>query len=647
MAPAIAFAPADSHSDAIPFPFPFMRRAFLVVSLAATALFSTSLVSAESSASSSSPDCPSVAADIRACEANLLPYETYMDERQCKRAKCLPATAVCPTDAELNDRAQRCQADGKQPEKFNDGRCTVIRCMEAPECPTERQNNDVIAKCKAVGKDYEYTTRNSCSIAQCASGESCPSNYELDRAVAACTQKGAAYEYVNDGSCRRVKCTDSACQENPGFRNASWECYDGFRQASGDEGSCRASEDWHRFAEDACKGRCNQSTGKCGVNSFNVEWECGGTTACGNPSQSCPSMEENEKISRSCSERGGRAYTSTDKNNCIRISCDAESIAEHADSCVAFRERVGTVCETESAERCSAAKQEFTQHCPAQNFRAEDDDCKEVRAKLVRLKNSGHDRGADFNALSVTFADECGSQGDALVLPPASYEEPVLDDEECADYGNPYPDVDQCTDEGKAATELYRRDIATGLPDGTFDGDAPLNRAQTAKFLLRACNLSEDKQSGRSAPDIDSTQWYAPLLRSAMAHGVILGNPDGTVRPGDTVNHAEFTAMLLRACSIQPVGWPVCSKDVQPDDWFASGAAVAEAYQLYPDSNWQFEPGAEQTRKETAVAIYQYLKNRDAAPIPNSNSACFILGDTPAMSSSSSQGDAGFSAGIE
>ncbi len=583
-----------------------MRRLILAASLTASVAFSASVALAENTTAS----CPPLDSEIRFCESNLLPYETYMDERQCKRAKCLPATAACPTDAELNDRAQRCQADGKQPEKFNDGRCTVIRCMEAPECPTERQNNDVIAKCKAMGKDYEYTTRNSCSIAQCASGESCPSNYELDRAVAACTQKGAAYEYVNDGSCRRVKCTDSACQESPGFRNASWECYDGFRQESGDEGSCRASEDWHRFAEDTCKGRCNQSTGKCGVNSFAVEWECGGTTACGNPSQSCPSMEENEKIARACSARGGTPGKAWDNNDCLRVSCDN------------------------------------LEDLPQTNYQPEEERCKELRSKLVRLKNAGQDRSADFTELSVQFSDECDITG-TRVVPIASYDEPVLDDEECSDYDNPYPDVDQCTDEGKAATELYRRDIATGMPTGEFGGDAPLNRAQTAKFLLRACNLSEDKQSGRSAPDIDSTQWYAPLLRSAMAHGVILGNPDGTVRPGDTVNHAEFTAMLLRACSIQPVGWPVCAKDVQPDDWFASGAAVAEAYQLYPDSNWLFEPGAEQTRAETAVAIYQYLKNRDAAPVPNSNSACFILGDTPAMSSSSSQGDAGFSAGIE
>lgn len=586
-----------------------MRRTFLAVSLTAAAFFSVASGAIAQSASSSS-SCPAIDAEIRACEANNQRYETSVDDMQCKHVKCIQPGQTCPDQAGLLAAAKLCVTSGKLAEKFYDGTCTVVRCTEPAACPTERQNNDVIAKCKAAGKDYEYIQKDSCSIAQCESVQTCPTNYELDRAVAACTKKGETYEYTHDGACRRVECVESDCQEAPGFRTASWECYDGFARDSGDEGTCRASESWRAFAADECKGRCSPNTGKCGVNSFSLGLACGGTTACENPSQSCPSMEENIRLTDACTAKGGTPTASWDRNDCKHVSCEG------------------------------------TEDKPA-NYQPEQAGCKELRSKLVRLKNAGQDNTPEFSKLSGQF--DAGCQTGIRTLPVASADEPVLEDDTCSDYDNPYPDVAQCTTEGQAAAELYRRDIATGMPDGTFDGDAPLNRAQTAKFLLRACNLSEDKQSGRSAPDIDSTQWYAPLMRSAMALGVILGNPDGTVRPDQTVNHAEFTAMLLRACGIQPVGWPVCAKDVQPDDWFASGAAVAEAYQLYPDSNWLFEPGAEQTRSETAVAIYQYLKNRDAAPVPNSNSACFILGDTPATSSSvsSDDGDAGFSAGIQ
>ena len=60
-----------------------------------------------------------------------------------------------------------------------------------------------------------------------------------------------------------------------GFKFASWICYDG-TDAQGviSEESCVSSESWQENAQEFCKDKCSEETGKCGVNSFSVSGEC-------------------------------------------------------------------------------------------------------------------------------------------------------------------------------------------------------------------------------------------------------------------------------------------------------------------------------------------------------------------------------------
>ncbi len=73
--------------------------------------------------------------------------------------------------------------------------------------------------------------------------------------------------------------------ENILYRNSYWQCYDGTESYEGSESSCKSSEIWNRYANDFCKEKCNYETGKCGVNTFKVYNECGGSIEkplCGN-----------------------------------------------------------------------------------------------------------------------------------------------------------------------------------------------------------------------------------------------------------------------------------------------------------------------------------------------------------------------------
>jgi hypothetical protein len=73
------------------------------------------------------------------------------------------------------------------------------------------------------------------------------------------------------------------------YRNAYWQCYDGYEEKSGGETSCKPAEVWKHYAEESCikQAHCSNETGKCGVNTFKVYNECPGSniiqpSVCGN-----------------------------------------------------------------------------------------------------------------------------------------------------------------------------------------------------------------------------------------------------------------------------------------------------------------------------------------------------------------------------
>lgn len=244
----------------------------------------------------------------------------------------------------------------------------------------------------------------------------------------------------------------------------------------------------------------------------------------------------------------------------------------------------------------------------AESFYApENDECRALREKIVAYNNEGLANTPDYMELKKKFQQACEKQ---KIVPPAGYEEEVLDDYE--DYGNPFPDTDIESREGKAAAELYRRGVLGGFPDGEFKGDKPVNRAEAAKFLLLACARDTKAENEISFRDVVNGQWYAPYVRAAAALGIIKGYSDNTFRPGKNVNRAEFAKMIAMACKLPENLDYSLFTDITDEDWFAPFAGVVQKYSLYPDSAVDnlFKAGNPMTRAEVATAIYQYLTNR-------------------------------------
>ncbi len=98
--------------------------------------------------------------------------------------------------------------------------------------------------------------------------------------------------------------------------------------------------------------------------------------------------------------------------------------------------------------------------------------------------------------------------------------------------------------------------------------------------------------------------WAEPFIQVLVQKGIIAGYPDGTFQPDRAVTRAEFAALLNKAFDLQPIRASQTFSDVKADFWGAS--AIDQAYQSgflagYP--NKQFKPNDNILRIESLVSI--------------------------------------------
>ncbi len=194
-------------------------------------------------------------------------------------------------------------------------------------------------------------------------------------------------------------------------------------------------------------------------------------------------------------------------------------------------------------------------------------------------------------------------------LPEASYMDPPIID--FTPYIIPFPDTDVSLLRGKAAVELFRRKVINGFPDGYFYGDRTVNRAEAAKFLIltKFGEIEENPTGAISFSDVPGGEWFEKYVLTAATRGIINGYPDGTFKPAEGVNTAEFLKMATLTFGLEE-NLSYSFTDVSPDDWFARYAGAAEKYKLFPRRTENLQPADPLSRYEVALVIYQYLRNR-------------------------------------
>jgi len=172
-----------------------------------------------------------------------------------------------------------------------------------------------------------------------------------------------------------------------------------------------------------------------------------------------------------------------------------------------------------------------------------------------------------------------------------------------------FTDVDYSDTHGEAIAYLKENNIVGGYPDGSFKPGGTLNRAEAVKILLVG-NKIQAQVRNNSFPDVPADSWFLPYVTTAASRGIVKGYTDGEFKPGNTISRAEFLKVAIKTAGFDPV--PPTENpysDVEKDQWFAPYVAFSKEQDLIDlKQGGYWVPSQPITRGEAATVIYKLSK---------------------------------------
>ncbi len=153
---------------------------------------------------------------------------------------------------------------------------------------------------------------------------------------------------------------------------------------------------------------------------------------------------------------------------------------------------------------------------------------------------------------------------------------------------------------------LVSRGAIKGYPDGTFQPDTTITRAEFTTVVVKAFNLTSP--SGKSFSDT-SAHWAKDYIATAAAAGIVGGYNDSTFGPNDPITREQMAAIVVKAANLTAAAGENKFNDSNKiADWARDAVVTAVSNQIikgYPDNT--FKPGTKATRAEAVAVIVNAL----------------------------------------
>jgi hypothetical protein len=167
----------------------------------------------------------------------------------------------------------------------------------------------------------------------------------------------------------------------------------------------------------------------------------------------------------------------------------------------------------------------------------------------------------------------------------------------------------------EAIEHLAERGIVGGIGDGRYAPEKELTRAEFTSLITRALSIGQARPFRGTFRDVPAGAWYAYTVEAAAGEGIIGGYPDGTFRPGQSVNRREMVSMIIRAMGLQDeaarrTGNKITYRDRDSiPSWVAGSVELAEELGLLDNIAVGFFNGTKEiNRAEAAVIVYRMLR---------------------------------------
>ena len=124
---------------------------------------------------------------------------------------------------------------------------------------------------------------------------------------------------------------------------------------------------------------------------------------------------------------------------------------------------------------------------------------------------------------------------------------------------------------------------------------------------MLAFDIKTDENTPLPFSDIDQAAWYSETLAAAFKKKIVQGYSDGTFKPAQVVNKAEYLKMLFETNGVEPTLALQSNPydDVPKSAWYAGYAYLTNKQNLIDVNNNKLKADEGMTRADVAETIYR------------------------------------------
>lgn len=176
-----------------------------------------------------------------------------------------------------------------------------------------------------------------------------------------------------------------------------------------------------------------------------------------------------------------------------------------------------------------------------------------------------------------------------------------------------FPDVTVSHPNHSAILYLQEQGIVQGYEDGTFKPNQLVNRAEFLKIIIEGSDIESNIETETPFPDIDNAAWYAKYVRKAYSEGWINGYPDGTFKPEQTINKVEALKIIgeVQSWSLTKPSNDLAFTDLIPGAWYLAYVNYAKSHDYLEETGSILSPDQLMSRAKISEVIYRTLTNTD------------------------------------
>ena len=155
----------------------------------------------------------------------------------------------------------------------------------------------------------------------------------------------------------------------------------------------------------------------------------------------------------------------------------------------------------------------------------------------------------------------------------------------------------------------------SGYPDGTFQPEGNITRAEMASMIARQMELSDAAAEGRYS-DLPAMHWASKAVLQLTAAGILSGDVNGSFRPEQGVTRAEMAMIAAKLKGLNLSGASNAFPDTQGHWAAAAIAAVQQAGLMSGYEDGTFRPNWTLTRAEAVVVLNRLFERPQLKDLP-------------------------------